>query len=59
MESSYPPTLSKVVEALCRNLGSLEIKVKEKSLEVLLMVLDRYPGYRENLEDHFSQEKIS
>lgn len=55
MESSYPPTLEKVLEVLCRNLNSLEPKVKQKSLEVLLMILDRYPGYRENLQDHFSE----
>jgi hypothetical protein len=32
--------------------------VKDRSLDVLLVILDRYPGYRENLEDHFSREKI-
>lgn len=46
MESSYPPTLDKILEHLCRNLNSLQAKVKEKSLDVLLAILDRYPGYR-------------
>ena len=49
MESSYPPTLDKIMEMLCLNLNSLQVKVKEKSLDLLLMILDRYPGYRENL----------
>lgn len=46
MEGSYPPTLDKVLEVLCINLNSLQIKVKEKSLDLLLIILDRYPGYR-------------
>lgn len=46
MESSYPPTLDKVLEMLCHHLNSLQVKVKEKSLDLLLMILDRYPGYR-------------
>jgi macrodomain Ter protein organizer (MatP/YcbG family) len=58
MEASYPPTLDKVLQTLCLNLNSEHTKVREKSLDVLLMILDRYPGYRENLEDHFSKEKI-
>lgn len=46
MENSYPPTLNKILEILCHNLNSLQPKVKEKSLDVLLIILDRYPGYR-------------
>jgi hypothetical protein len=47
-----------MLECICHNLNNWHTKVKDRSLDVLLVILDRYPGYRENLEDHFSQEKI-
>jgi hypothetical protein len=47
-----------MLEIICHNLNSWHAKVRDRSLDVLLVILDRYPGYRENLEDHFCREKI-
>lgn len=50
MEDSYPPTLNPFLPMICRNSQNGEVaKVKDKALELLLMILDRYGGYRENL----------
>jgi hypothetical protein len=46
MEISYPPMLDKMLKIICNNLNSWHTKLKDRSLDILLIILDRYPGYR-------------
>lgn len=49
VEKSYPPALNFLLKHLCECLSHSAPKIKEKSMELLLLLLDRYAGYRENL----------